>query len=178
MQTVSLPIASNSKRIGSFVIDDIVVNLFLIIIFSSQIAELMQQMTPISESMVNLMNQYSAGKLSLTAYNSGIQEQSSILYGMMSQFVMSNIGVILAVKVLYHTVLIWQSGMTLGKYIVRIKAVDMQSGQRLSFVQAFWRASVRLVSEMLFYVGFLFAFFSSLHQTLHDKISNSVVIDV
>jgi len=177
MQTVSLPIASNSKRIGSFVIDDIVVNLFLIIIFSSQIAELMQQMTPISESMVNLMNQYSAGKLSLTEYNTGIQEHSSILYGMMSQFMMNNIGVILAVKVLYHTVLIWQNGMTLGKYIVRIKAVDMQSGKRLSFVQAFWRASVRLVSEMLFYIGFVFAFFSPLHQTLHDKFSNCVVIN-
>jgi uncharacterized RDD family membrane protein YckC len=79
--------------------------------------------------------------------------------------------------VLYHTVLIWQSGMTVGKYVVRIKAVDMHSGEKLSFFQAFWRASVRILSEAFFYVGFLFAFFSPLHQTLHDKLSNCVVID-
>jgi uncharacterized RDD family membrane protein YckC len=150
METVSLPIAGNGKRVTSFVIDDLVINLFLMIIFSSQ----------------------------LTAMMSGIKEinESSIM--MINQFIMENLPIVLAVKVLYHTVLIWQSGMTLGKYIVRIKAVDMYSGQRLSFVQAFWRASVRLVSEMLFYIGFLFAFFSPLHQTLHDKISNCVVIDV
>ena len=65
-----------------------------------------------------------------------------------------------------------------GKYIMKIKAVDMNSGMRLSFAQAFWRASVRLISEMFFYVGFLFAFFSPLHQTLHDKLSNCVVINV
>jgi len=178
MQTVSLPIASNAKRMASFVIDDIVVNLFLLIIFSSQISELMQQMAPISQSIVDMMKQYEAGKVTLEAYTAATQEHYTVLYGMVSQFIMDNIGVVLAVKVLYHTVLIWQSGMTLGKYILRIKVVDMQSGQRLSFVQALWRATVRLFSEMLFYIGFLFAFFSSMHQTLHDKISNSVVIDV
>jgi len=150
MGTVSFPIASNTKRITSFVIDDLVVNLFLVIIFSSRLTALMSGITKIDENSILMIN----------------------------QFVIENLPVIFAVKVLYHTVLVWQSGMTLGKYIVRIKVVDMHSGQRLSFVQALWRASVRLVSEMLFYIGFLFALFSSLHQTLHDKISNSVVIDV
>ena len=150
MESVSLPIASNGKRITAFVIDDLVINFFLMIIFSSQLTALMSGITEVNEEAVMMIN----------------------------QFIMENLPIVLAVKVLYHTVLIWQSGMTLGKYIVRIKAVDMYSGQRLSFVQAFWRASVRLVSEMLFYIGFMFAFFSPLHQTLHDKLSNSVVINV
>jgi uncharacterized RDD family membrane protein YckC len=150
METVSLPIASNAKRVTSFVIDDLVINFFLMIIFSSQLTALMSGITEVNEEAIMMIN----------------------------QFIMENLPIVLAVKVLYHTVLIWQSGMTLGKYIVRIKAVDMYSGQRLSFVQAFWRASVRLISEMLFYIGFMFAFFSPLHQTLHDKLSNSVVIDV
>ena len=150
METVSLPIASNAKRVTSFVIDDLVINFFLMIIFSSQLTALMSGITEVNEEAIMMIN----------------------------QFIMENLPIVLAVKVLYHTVLIWQSGMTLGKYIVRIKAVDMYSGQRLSFVQAFWRATVRLISEMLFYIGFMFAFFSPLHQTLHDKLSNSVVIDV
>jgi uncharacterized RDD family membrane protein YckC len=150
MESVSLPIASNGKRITAFVIDDLVINFFLMIIFSSQLTSLMSGITEVNEEAIMMIN----------------------------QFIMENLSIVLAVKVLYHTVLIWQSGMTLGKYIVRIKAVDMHSGERLSFVQAFWRASVRLVSEMLFYIGFMFAFFSPLHQTLHDKLSNSVVINV
>ena len=150
MEAASLPIAPNAKRVGSFIIDDMVVNLFLMIIFSSQINALMSEITTIDETAVMTMN----------------------------AFIMDNIATVFAIKVLYHTVLIWQSGQTFGKYIMKIKAVDMNSGDRLSFQQAFWRASVRLVSEMFFYLGFVFAFFSPLHQTLHDKLSNCVVIDV
>jgi len=109
---------------------------------------------------------------------SGVTEVNEDSIAIVNQFILDNIIIVFAVKVLYHTLLIWQSGMTLGKYIMKIKAVDMFTGERLSFLQAFWRASVRLISEMFFYIGFLFAFFSPLHQTLHDKLSNCVVIDV
>ena len=150
MDRVSLPIASNRKRIGAFVIDDMVINLFLMIIFSSQVAEMMSHIHELNETSIQIVN----------------------------QFILDNIVIVFAIKVLYHTVLVWQSGMTLGKYVFKIKVVDMNSGQLPSFVQAFWRASVRLISEMFFYIGFVFAFFSPSHQTLHDKLSNSVVIDV
>ena len=150
MNEISLPIAPNSKRIWSFVIDDMVVNFFLMIIFSSQITALMSGVTEVNEASIVMVN----------------------------QFILDNIIIVFAIKVLYHTLLIWQSGMTLGKYIMKIKAVDMFTGERLSFLQAVWRASVRLISEIFFYIGFLFAFFTPLHQTLHDKLSNCVVIDV
>jgi len=150
MNEISLPIAPNSKRIWSFVIDDMVVNFFLMIIFSSQITALMSGVTEVNEASIVMVN----------------------------QFILDNIIIVFAIKVLYHTLLIWQSGMTLGKYIMKIKAVDMFTGERLSFLQALWRASVRLISEIFFYIGFLFAFFTPLHQTLHDKLSNCVVIDV
>ncbi len=149
MESISLPIASNGKRVWSFVIDDLVINLFLMIIFSSKLTALMSGVTEVNEESVALVN----------------------------QFIMDNIAIVLAVKVLYHGVLIWQSGMTFGKYVMKIKAVDMVSGHPPTLAQALWRASVRLISEMIFYIGFLFAFFSPLHQTMHDKFSNIVVID-
>jgi len=150
METHTLPIASNGRRIWSFVIDDMVINIFLMIIFSSQLSSLMAQVTEVNEASVMMVN----------------------------QFILDNIAVVLAVKVLYHALLIWQSGMTPGKYLMKIRAVDLASGGRVGLAQAFWRASVRLISEMFFYIGFLFAFFSPLHQTLHDKLSGVVVIDV
>lgn len=128
-------------------IDDMVINLLLMIIFSSQLSALMSGITEVNEASVMMIN----------------------------QFIMDNIVIVLAIKVLYHTILVWQSGMTVGKYLLKIRVVEMNSGMRPSFTQAFWRASVRLISEMFFYIGFVFAFFSPLHQTLHDKLSNCVV---
>ncbi len=150
MDTQHLPIASNAKRVASFVVDDVTVNMLLMVIFSSQLEALFSHIDVWDEAAVMQVN----------------------------AFLIANLPIILAIKVLYHTILIWQSGMTLGKYVVQIKAVDEKTGQKLTFLQAFWRASMRLVSEMVFYIGFLFAFFSPKHQTLHDKVSNCVVVDV
>jgi len=147
MNETPLQVASNIKRIWSFIIDDMVINLLLLIIFSSQLTALMSGITEVNEDSVMMIN----------------------------QFIMDNIAIVLAIKVLYHTILVWQSGMTVGKYLLKIRVVEINSGMRPSFTQAFWRASVRLISEMFFYIGFVFAFFSPLHQTLHDKLSNCVV---
>ena len=150
MEARSLPIASNAKRVAAFVIDDMVVNVFLMIIFSSQISTLMSGITEVNEATIMMIN----------------------------QFIVENLPAVLAIKVLYHGVLVWQTGMTVGKYFLKIRTVDYASGNLPSLAQAFWRASVRLISEMFFYIGFMFAFFSPLHQTLHDKLSNCVVTDV
>ena len=148
-----LPIASMQKRITSFVIDDIVISLFFMIIFYDQIM----------------------GLLSSTS-ETGEVPQVSI--EMMNSFIAENIVIVLSIKVLYHTVLIWQNGMTIGKYMTKIKVISLNNGYCPSFQQAFLRASIRLLSESIFYIGFILAFFLPMRQTLHDKLSNCVVIDV
>lgn len=92
-------------------------------------------------------------------------------------FISQNILVIFAIKILYHAVLVWQNGMTVGKYIMKIKVIDLQTGQTPNFSKALLRASIRIPSEALFYLGFVLAFFLPLKQTLHDKLSNCVVVD-
>ena len=86
--------------------------------------------------------------------------------------------VVLSIKLIYHTVLVWQNGMTLGKYLMKIKVIELETGRIPNFQRSFLRASVRIPSELLFYLGFLMAFFVPLKQTLHDKLSQCVVIDV
>jgi len=145
-----LPIASMNKRIAAFVIDDLIISLFLMIIFYDQISVLFSNMTEMDQTSLEQMN----------------------------IFLAENILIVFSIKVLYHTVLIWQNGMTIGKYIVKIKVIDLDSEHRPSFQQSFLRASIRLISEALFYIGFIMAFFTPLKQTLHDKLSNCVVVDV
>ena len=148
-ESVSLPIASNQKRITAFVIDDIVISLFFIIIFYDQFAGVFSNITVVDEAALETIN----------------------------AFIAQNILVVFSIKLLYHTVLVWQGGMTLGKYLMRIKVIDLETGTIPSFQKAFLRASIRIPSEVLFYLGFLMAFFNPLKQTLHDKLSNCVVVD-
>jgi len=148
----TLPIASMKKRISAFVIDDIVISLFFMIIFYDQIMGLLSSPT-------------------------ATEQLTQVSMGMMNTFIAENIMIVLAIKVIYHTVLVWQNGMTIGKYMVKIQVVSLNSGYRPSFQQAFLRASIRLLSESIFYIGFILAFFLPMRQTLHDKLSNCVVID-
>jgi uncharacterized RDD family membrane protein YckC len=147
--SLSLPIASTQKRITSFVIDDMVITLFFIIIFYDQFSAVFSNITVVDEAALETIN----------------------------AFIAQNILVVLSIKLIYHTVLVWQSGMTLGKYLTKIKVVELETGNTPSFQKAFLRAAVRIPSEVLFYLGFLMAFFVPLRQTLHDKLSNCVVVN-
>jgi uncharacterized RDD family membrane protein YckC len=142
-------IASSQKRITAFVIDDIVVSLFFFIIFYEQFSGLFVNLTVVDETVLQNIN----------------------------DFLAQNLLVVLAIKVIYHTVFVWQNGMTLGKYLMKIKVIDMSTGHTPDFSKALLRALVRIPSEILFYAGFLMAFFMPLKQTLHDKLSNCVVVN-
>lgn len=150
----SLPIASVQKRIGAFVIDDLVVALFFLIIFYDQLLAIASQASDMMSP-----------------------EDIELIQAQLSQFSVNNLLVMLSIKVLYHTVPVWQNGTTLGKYIMKIRVVDLKTGFTPSFYQAFLRAVLRIGSEMFFYLGFIMAFMMPLNQTFHDKLSNCVVID-
>ena len=96
----------------------------------------------------------------------------------MIYFLQSKIWYLLLLKVIYHTFFIGFNGMTLGKYLLKIKAVDEFSREPIGYGRAFVRALVRSAGEMLFYITFIFAFSSPKKQTLHDKIVNCVVVNV
>lgn len=134
-------IALPKKRVGAFVIDDLVISFLFLVIFWSQIASLR------TVEEINL-------------------------------FMTENFLIIVSIKILYHTVLVWQSGMTVGKYLMKIKVVTLQTGTIPPLHIAAARASLRIVSETFFYLGFAMAFFNPMVQTLHDKLTGCVVVDV
>ncbi len=129
------------KRVGAFIIDDIVVSFLFLVIFWSQLSTLK---TP---------------------------EEINI-------FLTNNFLVIVLIKILYHTFFVWQGGMTLGKYFMKIKVISIDSAKTPPLHLAFLRASIRIVSETFLYLGFIMAFFNPMVQTLHDKLSRCVVVDV
>jgi len=154
-EKTSLEIASTKKRMGAFIIDDMMIVGLILVIFYGQLMEIVSHLPFVITP-----------------------ESIEIFKSEMNQFSVSNLFFILSLKVLYHTFFTWQNGMTLGKYFMKIRVVNIHTQETLTLPKALLRAMLRIISEVVFYLGFLLAFFLPLKQTLHDKLSESVVIDV
>ncbi len=146
---IEFAIPPNNRRVTAFVIDDIIVSFLFIAIFYNQIMAVFASFTVLDEN-------------AMRAISSFISQQIYILF---------------LIKIIYHTVLVWQNGVTIGKHFMKIKVIDMNTLERPNLQTALLRAVIRIASEALFYIGFALAFTSPLRQTMHDKLSNCVVVD-
>ncbi|UCG26836.1 MAG: RDD family protein [Bacteroidales bacterium] len=64
---------------------------------------------------------------------------------------------------------------TLGKMALGLKVTDME-GNRISFGRATGRYFAKIISGMIFMIGYIIAGFTEKKQALHDMIANCLVI--
>lgn len=81
------------------------------------------------------------------------------------------------IKIVYQTFFVMQYGATLGKLAMKIKILAIQTVDNPNFTVALNRAVFRIISEMIFYLGFLWGMFDPQRQTWHDKTARTLVID-
>ena len=81
------------------------------------------------------------------------------------------------IKIVYQTFFVMQYGATLGKLAMKIKILAIQTVDNPNFAVALNRAVFRIISEMIFYLGFLWGVFDPQRQTWHDKTARTLVID-
>lgn len=84
----------------------------------------------------------------------------------------------MAVKVIYQAFFVMQYGATAGKLLVKIRVVEMKTLQKPNVIVALNRGVVRVLGEMLFYLGFLWGVLDPLRQAWHDKSAKTLVVDV
>jgi len=84
----------------------------------------------------------------------------------------------MAIKVIYQAFFVMQYGATLGKIIMKIRVIDIKTMQKPNVVVALNRAVVRVVSEMMFYLGFVWGVMDPARQTWHDKSAKTLVVNV
>jgi len=84
---------------------------------------------------------------------------------------------IIILKFIYQTFFIWYYGATLGKMVAKIRVIDFDNFGRISLMNAVLRSMGRILSEMIFYIGFFVAFYTQSKQTFHDKIGKTLVIN-
>ena len=81
------------------------------------------------------------------------------------------------IKFLYQAIFVYLYGATLGKLAVKIYCVRAD-GSSIDIATAAIRAAVRLISEMIFYMGFLVALFTNSRQSLHDMAAKTLVVEI
>ncbi len=80
---------------------------------------------------------------------------------------------LLGLVVLYEPVLVSRTGGTVGHHVVNLRVERETSGERLSFGTALLRS---LLKGLLGIPSFFFILLTRRHQSLHDKLTHSVVV--
>ncbi len=80
-------------------------------------------------------------------------------------------------QILYHTWFVWQYGASMGKIAMKMRVVEAATLTQPRLSVAFNRAVFRIVSGMVFYLGFIWALFDPMRQAWHDKTASTLVVD-
>ncbi len=84
---------------------------------------------------------------------------------------------IMILKVIYQSFFVVMYGATLGKIFMKIKVVSINDLENPSLLFAISRASVRILSESAFYLGFVWALMNPKRETWHDKAGQTLVVN-
>jgi uncharacterized RDD family membrane protein YckC len=80
-------------------------------------------------------------------------------------------------KIVYQAFFVMQYGATIGKIVMKIRVIDIQNLSNPNVLVALNRAIFRIISEMLFYLGFLWGMLDPNRQTWHDKTARTLVVN-
>jgi len=84
----------------------------------------------------------------------------------------------IALKIIYQAFFVMKYGATLGKIAMKIRVIDINTIDNPNVIASLNRAIFRIISEMLFYMGFLWAMFDPQKQAWHDKTARTLVVNV
>jgi len=84
----------------------------------------------------------------------------------------------MALKIVYQTFFVLQYGASIGKIIMKIRVIEIRTLQNPNIIASFNRAVFRVISEMLFYLGFLWGMLDPSRQTWHDKTAKTLVTNL
>ena len=83
----------------------------------------------------------------------------------------------IALKIVYQAFFVMQYGATIGKLMMKIRVIEIATSTNPNVVSSLNRAIFRIMSEMLFYLGFLWGVFDPARQTWHDKTARTLVVN-
>lgn len=83
----------------------------------------------------------------------------------------------MAIKIVYHTFFTMQYGASIGKIVMKIRVIELSTLSNPGLLSAFNRSVFRVVSELLFYLGFVWAMLDPYRRGWHDRTARTLVIN-
>ena len=80
-------------------------------------------------------------------------------------------------KIIYQAFFVMQYGATIGKIAMKIRVIEIATLQNPNVLVALNRAIFRVISEMFFYLGFLWGMLNPTKQTWHDLTAKTLVVN-
>jgi uncharacterized RDD family membrane protein YckC len=68
-------------------------------------------------------------------------------------------------------------GASIGKIMMKIRVIEINTLQTPNVISSLNRAIFRVISEMMFYLGFLWGLLNPKRQTWHDMTARTLVIN-
>lgn len=83
----------------------------------------------------------------------------------------------MALKIIYQTFFVSMYGASVGKILLKIRVIEAGTLEKPRPLVAFNRAVFRILSEIIFYLGFLWGSLNPTRQTWHDFTAKTLVIN-
>lgn len=80
-------------------------------------------------------------------------------------------------KIFYQAFFVMQYGASIGKIVMKIRVIEISTLENPNILVSLNRSIFRVISEMLFYLGFLWAMFDPSRQGWHDKTAKTLVVN-
>ncbi|MDR2790557.1 MAG: RDD family protein [Campylobacteraceae bacterium] len=84
---------------------------------------------------------------------------------------------IVLMKIIYQTFFVRLYGATVGKTLMKIRIISMIDGQNPNIFLSLIRANMRILSEAVFFIGFLWALNGFKKQTWEDIGARTLVVN-
>ncbi len=80
-------------------------------------------------------------------------------------------------KIVYQAFFVMQYGASIGKIAMKIRVIEIKTLDNPNVISSLNRAIFRIISEMLFYLGFLWGMMDPLRRTWHDLTAKTLVVN-
>ena len=80
-------------------------------------------------------------------------------------------------KIIYQAFFVMQYGATVGKIMMKIKVIELKTLDNPNVLVSLNRAIFRVISETIFYIGFLWGMLNPSRQAWHDLTAKTLVVD-
>ncbi len=81
------------------------------------------------------------------------------------------------IRIMYQSFFVMQYGATIGKLAMKIRVIEIRTVANPNILVSLNRAIFRIISELLFYLGFLWGILNPNRQTWHDLTAKTLVVN-